>query len=67
MMKRRKERLVVLALLGALAINYPVLSLVSLDRMIWGVPVLWLYLFVFWLGFVAMIALAMRRGPMEKN
>ncbi|MBF0215212.1 MAG: hypothetical protein HQM00_16910, partial [Magnetococcales bacterium] len=50
MIKRRKERLVVLAVLGILAINYPVLALFSLERVVWGIPILWLYLFLFWLG-----------------
>ncbi|MBF0627115.1 MAG: hypothetical protein HQL91_02740 [Magnetococcales bacterium] len=66
-MKRRKERLVVLTLLGVLAINYPVLSLASLERMVWGVPLLWFYLLAFWVVFVILIALTMRRGPLEKS
>lgn len=67
MKKQRKERLVVLIVLGVLAINFPVLSLFSQERTLGGIPVLWLYLFLFWLGFVVMIALVMRRGPMERN
>ncbi|MEO5345319.1 MAG: hypothetical protein H7834_02935 [Magnetococcus sp. YQC-9] len=67
MMKRRKERLLVLAVFGALAINYPLIALFSRDRMLLGVPVLWLYLFLFWLGFVVSIALIMRRLPLDKG
>ncbi|NGZ04750.1 MAG: hypothetical protein G8237_00155 [Magnetococcales bacterium] len=65
--KQRKERLVVLIVLGVLAINFPMLSLFSQPRTVWGIPVLWLYLFLFWLGFVVMIALVMRRGPAERS
>ncbi|MBF0164268.1 MAG: hypothetical protein HQL97_06165 [Magnetococcales bacterium] len=67
MMKRRKERLVVLAVLGVLAINYPLIALFSQERMVLGVPMLWFYLFVFWLGFVVSIALIMRRQHGDKG
>ncbi|MBF0418102.1 MAG: hypothetical protein HQL86_07640 [Magnetococcales bacterium] len=65
-MKRRKERLVVLAVLGFLAINYPLIALFSQERMVFGVPALWMYLFLFWLSFVVLIALIMRRQSGEK-
>ncbi len=53
--RQRNERLVLLALLGGVALNYPLLALFSTGGLVLGVPVLYLYLFGVW---VALIALA---------
>ena len=45
---RRGERLVVLALAGVLALNYPLLELFNDARLVFGIPLLYLYLFVVW-------------------
>ncbi|MBF0161587.1 MAG: hypothetical protein HQL88_04790 [Magnetococcales bacterium] len=65
--KRHKERLLALTLLGGLALNFPLLSLFSRDDFILGIPVLYLYLFLFWVLFVVLIALIVRHKPMEKG
>ena len=54
--KRRKERLVVLPLVGVIALNYPLLSLFSRVKLLFGVPVLYLYLFAVWLLFILCVA-----------
>ncbi|MBF0446617.1 MAG: hypothetical protein HQL67_00280 [Magnetococcales bacterium] len=59
--KRTKERLLILFGLGALAVNFPILSLFNLDQLFLGIPVLFLYLFLFWILFIALTALAMGR------
>ena len=45
---RRRERLVVLALAGMLALNYPLLQLFDDAGLIFGIPTLYLYLFLVW-------------------
>ena len=45
---RRGERLVVLALAGVLALNYPLLELFNDARLVLGIPLLYLYLFLVW-------------------
>jgi hypothetical protein len=56
------ERLVLLFLLGALLINFPVLAIFNRSTMIGGIPLLYLYLFGVWgAGIVAVFVLARRR------
>jgi hypothetical protein len=56
------ERLVVLFLLGALLINFPVLSIFNQSATVGGIPLLYLYLFGIWAaGIVAVFVLARRR------
>lgn len=54
--RRRRERLVALATLGVLAFNYPLVALFGHVRLLFGIPLLYLYLFVVWLVIIAMVA-----------
>lgn len=56
-MSRALQRLIVLALAGTLALNYPLLSLFDEPEPVLGVPLLWLYLFVVW-GLLIVLAAA---------
>lgn len=56
-MNTQNERFVVLVLIGALALNYPLLSIFAEGGLVFGIPILYLYLFVFWAGFIALVAL----------
>ncbi|MEX0731890.1 MAG: hypothetical protein WED00_18550 [Aquisalimonadaceae bacterium] len=49
---RHRDRLVVLFLLGFLAFNYPLLSLFATDDRVFGLPVLYVYLFSIWGVFI---------------
>lgn len=60
---RRSERLVALAILGLLLFDYPLLSLFSSNERVLGIPVLYAYLFTSWALLIALMALAVRRGP----
>ncbi|MFQ5995663.1 MAG: hypothetical protein ACE5K1_11285 [Acidiferrobacterales bacterium] len=51
-MGRRIERLIALVLVGLLGLNYPLLSLFSEGGLFFGIPLLYLYLFVFWAVFI---------------
>ncbi len=51
---RRRERLVVLALAGVLALNYPLLELFNDARLVLGIPLLYLYLFLVWGGLIGL-------------
>lgn len=59
--KRQRERLIVLPLVGFIALNYPLLSLFSRVRLLFGVPVLYLYLFAVWLLFILCVALLLEK------
>ncbi len=45
---RRSERLVALFVIAFLLFNYPLLSLFAGDTLVFGIPLLYLYLFVAW-------------------
>ncbi len=59
--KRQGERLVVLLLIGIIAINYPLLALFSKTVLWFGIPALYLYLFVFWALFIGLAAVVIER------
>jgi hypothetical protein len=54
--EQRSDRLIVLLLAGALAINFPLLALFDKPFMWLGIPILYLYLFVSWLIFICLLA-----------
>jgi hypothetical protein len=60
--KRQNERLIVLPLAGIIALNYPLLSLFSRVKLLFGVPVLYLYLFAVWLAFIICVALLLEKS-----
>jgi hypothetical protein len=57
--KRRRERLVVVAIFGFLALNFPMLSVFDLEHIVFGIPVFYWYLFGVWFGFLITVALIM--------
>jgi hypothetical protein len=60
--RRKSERLIALALLGFLLFNYPLLSLFSVEGTVFGVPVLYAYLFASWGLLIALMALVVRKS-----
>jgi hypothetical protein len=61
---RTGERLVALLLAGVIAWTYPVLFLIGSDLRLAGIPLLYLYLYLSWGLFVALVALIIEwRGP----
>ena len=52
------KRLVALFLLGCVLLNYPILSLVNLDIQIFGLPLLYVYIFGIWCLLISLTALA---------
>ncbi len=51
------KRLVALFLLGCVLLNYPILSLVNLEILIFGLPLLYVYLFGVWCLLISLTAL----------
>lgn len=60
-MDRRGQRLAVVFVVGLLVFNYPLMSLASSDTTLFGIPVLYLYLFGSWALIVATMALIIER------
>ena len=58
--KRRGERLVGLLIAGVVLLNFPFLSVFSTNRPIFGIPILYLYLFSVWVLIISVMALILR-------
>lgn len=56
------DRMVGLFLLGALAFNAPILSIFNADSFVFGIPVLYVYLFAAWTTMIVLMALTAQRS-----
>lgn len=56
----RTTRLIALFLLGYLLFNHPLISLVNHPILIWGIPLLYAYLFGVWVLVIILMALIVR-------
>ena len=52
------KRLVALLLMGCVLLNFPILSLVNLEILIFGIPLLYVYIFCIWALIISLTALA---------
>ena len=59
---RKGERLVGLFLLGCLLFNFPLLALFNVRATIFGIPLLYAYLFAAWALLVGLVAVIMERS-----
>jgi predicted permease len=55
------QRLAATFLLGCLLFNYPLLALFNKAAAAFGIPVLYAYIFLAWLAFIALVALIVER------
>lgn len=53
----RGQRFVALCMLGLVMFNYPVLALFNVSGAIFGIPVLYAYIFLAWAALIALMAL----------
>ncbi len=58
----QKDRLIVLLLFGIFALNYPLLSIFNKQILWFGIPSLYLYLFMVWALFIGLLASVMERN-----
>ena len=59
---RKGERLVGLFLLGCLLFNFPLLALFNVRATVFGIPLLYAYLFAAWTLLIALVAVIMERS-----
>ncbi len=52
----RGHRLIALCLLGFLLFNYPILALFNAPSTVFGIPVLYAYIFCAWAALIALMA-----------
>ncbi|HEV8314199.1 MAG TPA: hypothetical protein VGQ23_14115 [Burkholderiaceae bacterium] len=56
------QRLVALFVLGCLLFSYPLLSLFNTGGTLWGIPLLYVYLFGAWGALIALMVLVVERS-----
>jgi hypothetical protein len=61
--KYRNNRLFAVFLLGWFLLGYPLLSLFDAPALIWGVPLLYAYIFLVWLFLIILIILTIGSRP----
>jgi hypothetical protein len=60
------DRLIALFLLGVLLLTPPMMAIFNVDRLVFGIPLLYLYLFGAWILLVGLIALVLRPRRSEE-
>jgi len=58
----RSQRLAALFLLGALLFNYPLLAVFNRTAEVFGIPVLYAYIFFAWALLIGLLALVVERS-----
>lgn len=58
----KAQRLVALCLLGLLLFNYPILALFNVPASVFGIPVLYAYIFAAWSLLIAGMAFVVETG-----
>jgi hypothetical protein len=64
---RKSKRLVALFLFGFVLLNYPILSLLNLDITVFGIPLVYIYIFGIWSLLIFLSALVMNRSKKRPN
>jgi len=64
--RKKIQRLLVLFTFGVLALNYPLLALFSKNVLWFSIPLLYIYLFSFWVLFIIFIAIVTERKKMPR-
>lgn len=65
--ERTTQRLIALAALGALLLNYPILYLFGDHGLVGGIPVLYLYLLIAWGSLILITALVLEAWPFRRS
>ena len=59
----KRQRLTALFLLGVLLLNYPIFSLFAGPTFVFGIPLLYAYVFFAWAVLIAWMAFVVERNP----
>ena len=64
---RKSKRLVALFLLGLVLLNYPILSLLNINITVFGLPLVYIYIFGIWGMLIFLTALVMSPSKEHLN
>ncbi|MEM1322983.1 MAG: hypothetical protein AAGG75_22145 [Bacteroidota bacterium] len=67
MSSNRTSKLIGLFLLGLILLNFPIINLFSKEDFLFGIPSLYIYLFLVWLLLIIFIAMIVRRKDNKKQ
>jgi hypothetical protein len=56
------QRFVALCMFGMLLFNFPVLTLFNIPGVLFGVPILYAYIFIAWAGLISLMAFLAESG-----
>ena len=59
----RGQRLVCVFLLGVVLFNFPILALFNVGSTLFGIPILFAYLFLAWAALILLMYLVIERSP----
>jgi hypothetical protein len=59
--KLKGQQLLALFLGGCLLFDYPLLSLFSREGLVWGIPILYVYIFITWAVLIGLMAVVIER------
>ena len=65
--RRRVERTISLVIAGIVLLNFPLLSVFSKLKLVFGIPVLYFYLFCIWGLIIGTMALILRERPQNSS
>ncbi len=60
--EKKGQRFIALCMLGILMFNYPILALFNVSGTLFGVPVLYAYIFIAWAALIAVMAYVTESG-----
>jgi hypothetical protein len=60
--ERKGQRLVACCMLGMMLFNFPILALFNVAGTLFGVPLLYAYIFLAWAGLIGLMALLVESG-----
>jgi hypothetical protein len=64
-LQSKGQRFVALCMLGLLLFNFPILALFNLSGVVFGVPILYAYIFVAWAALIALMAIVAETGDQQ--
>ncbi len=59
-------RLIGIFIFGGVLFCYPILTMFSINAMLYGIPILYMYIFAAWIGLIFLIYLATRKNKKAK-
>lgn len=67
MRQQSREYIVILFIVGVLALNYPMLELFNRPWMPFGVPVLYLYLYLVWFALIVLLIVVVEHSKIPES